>query len=83
MLHLNEKEMETVADEFGITVEKLKEKMNEDNIAIFKTFDRFFYWMHEDVSTDDLIQLLADETNKTEQAEFCKLADGKTVFMYQ
>lgn len=83
MLNLNEKEIETVADEFGITVEKLKEKMKEDNIAIFKTFDRFFYWMHENVSTDELIQLLADETNKTEDAEFCKLADGKTVFMYQ
>ena len=84
MLKLNEKEMEIVASEFFITVEELKREIEKnDDIAIFDTYERFFYWLHDNTSEEELIKLLFEGKSLVDEAKYCKLEDGKTVFMYQ
>ncbi|UUV47149.1 hypothetical protein [Bacillus phage vB_BanS-Thrax5] len=83
MLTLNVKEMEIVASKFEITVQDLQEMINENNIAIFRNYEKFFYWIHQECTRDELIKCLYEGNSKIDYAEYHVLEDGKTVFMYQ
>lgn len=81
MLKLTQKEMEIVASKFELTMEGLKEDIEEENVRIFPSYEAFFYWLHDEMKPKELIKLMFKKKTLADKTEHIVLESGKTVCM--
>ncbi|MDF9598958.1 hypothetical protein P7D15_00660 [Bacillus cereus] len=81
MLELTEKEMEIVANKFELSIEGLKEDIEEENVRIFPSYEAFFYWLHDEMKPKELIKLMFEKKDLADKSEHIVLESGKTVCM--
>lgn len=82
-LKVTPQEVETIGTYFKKDIDELFQMSEEGDLVSFASYDEFFTWMHDGMSKEELIQLLANDDNAVNPDQVINTESGRTIFMYE